>query len=303
MSVNGLPDMARLWQTPGHAELTDAWAAAIRTAPDLAGAACKGSTDWDWDVREAPEPAADRDARLDRAAAMCAGCPALAGCRAYRDALPERDRPPGVMAGQLTVPAAELRRLAAAERNRRKAAAHRAAARAAVAATGPPSGPRRYDALPGNRAGATAPHNAEEATAMTDTTTTTDAPGWGGVYANVHPDGRLVLTVKGAICPQAVEDLDEWHLLGRIQLAGDHDLDGRRKFSVLAFHRDTGDLARFYVAEPRHPSETITVAEAYDNPQWLSADVEYYQRTKPVWELLIQLPEITSVTIGTARDL
>lgn len=123
----------------------------------------------------------------------------------------------------------------------------------------------------------------------------------GGMCANVHPDGRMVIDVAGAPCPTGVEDLDAYHLLGRIQLAAEKGLPG--KFSVLAIAIDSGKLCRFYVVRPRHPSEVMDVDAARDDIDYLYATLDFYNHQKALWDTLIQLPEITTVIIGTVKDL
>ncbi|MBN7411168.1 hypothetical protein [Mycobacteroides abscessus] len=138
-------------------------------------------------------------------------------------------------------------------------------------------------------------------------TNNTDIALWGRVHANMHPDGRLALTLASVPCPQRTEDLDELHLLGRVRLPG----DGEHKISVVAFHRDNGEMCRFYVIKPTHPADFKPPNTAGCDPAtvaWLRdihrrLDAEIYARKMPVWNLVRQLPEITEVFIGGVEDL
>ncbi|UUO01694.1 hypothetical protein M4D79_25545 [Mycolicibacterium novocastrense] len=138
-------------------------------------------------------------------------------------------------------------------------------------------------------------------------TNNTDIAIWGRVHANLHPDGRLAITLVDAPCPQGIEDLDELHLLGRVRLPG----DGEHKISVVALHRDSGELCRFYIIKPTHPADFKPPNTAGLHPAmaaWLHdlhrrSDAERYARTLPVWNLVSQLPEITEVFIGSETDL
>src|SRR5690242_8398540 len=118
MTTDSPPSLARLWHTRRHGEVEAGMLASIAAAPDLAGAACKGSTAWDWDVRETPESTAAKDARLDAAAEACDRCPALDACREWLHSLPEAKRPTGITAGELTVPLTDR----SAYKRRRRAA-------------------------------------------------------------------------------------------------------------------------------------------------------------------------------------
>lgn len=291
MTADSMPVMARLWHTRRHGEVEAGMLAAIAAAPDLPGARCRGSTDWDWDPHERLEAADSRDARLAAAADECSRCPALAACRTWLHGLPESKRPVGITAGELWEPTTNRRR------SRR-----RAGVSPAVATT--PSG--RHNHTPKTPTGPTGPHRPKpkEEPMPTVHPPTTHPPAsytFGNVCANVHPDGRMVIDVAGAPCPTGVEDLDAYHLLGRIQLAAEKGLPG--KFSVLAIAIDTGKLCRFYVCRPRHPSEVMTVDEARDDIDWLYATLDIYNRQKALWDTLIQLPEIITITIGTVEDL
>ncbi|KUI13390.1 hypothetical protein AU192_24730 [Mycobacterium lehmannii] len=121
MSTADLPVMARLWRSRTPGDIEAGMTAAITAAPDLRGALCKGSDRWDWDPGEDPEPCAVRDSRLAAAAKTCTRCPVLQQCAAYLHGLPMEQRPPGVMAGELTLPPTERRR----QRKRAAAAATR----------------------------------------------------------------------------------------------------------------------------------------------------------------------------------
>lgn len=83
-------------------DLLDAWTAQIGSAPDLHGALCRGSADWDHDRDR--EPVADREARLARAVATCERCPVLAQCRAWLDGLPKHRQPTGAVGGRIVRP-------------------------------------------------------------------------------------------------------------------------------------------------------------------------------------------------------
>lgn len=96
------PRLRRLWHSRRDGDLIAGWLDAISTAPDLQGASCKGSADWDWD-RHGEMPDA-RDARLAAAVAACQRCPVLERCRRYRDGLPPNRRPAGAFAGEIAAP-------------------------------------------------------------------------------------------------------------------------------------------------------------------------------------------------------
>lgn len=76
---------------------------ALGAIPRLDGAVCKGSPDiWD----EPPHPSRDPDPsdtqeRLNYAVRACGCCPALSACRTWIASLPPRQRPCGVVAGQV----------------------------------------------------------------------------------------------------------------------------------------------------------------------------------------------------------
>lgn len=78
------------------ADLLDALAA----APALQGARCRGRHGM-FDPPTADEDTAATEARHRQALALCGRCPALARCGEWLDALPPRDRPPGVVAGRV----------------------------------------------------------------------------------------------------------------------------------------------------------------------------------------------------------
>lgn len=84
--------------------MTAKLAALLADRPDFTGAACRGQ----WllfDPAGEDEDHDDTDARHQRAATICRGCPVLAACRGWADQLPARARPPGVLAGQIPHPA------------------------------------------------------------------------------------------------------------------------------------------------------------------------------------------------------
>jgi hypothetical protein len=68
--------------------------AALAGIPRLPGARCVGKSDL-FDATDCPELA---EAALN----LCRGCPALAGCAAWFDSLPRRQRPTGVVAGRVS---------------------------------------------------------------------------------------------------------------------------------------------------------------------------------------------------------
>jgi hypothetical protein len=102
---------APLWHTRGPSDLLAGWTAAMASVPDLPGAACKGSAEWDYDHDQQPETLAEREARLDAAVAACHGCPVLEVCRRYVDGLPPRERPTGAIAGRVIAPGGRERRV------------------------------------------------------------------------------------------------------------------------------------------------------------------------------------------------
>lgn len=68
--------------------------------PPLRGAACTGK--WGlFDPRPSGESEKAAAERHQKAVELCAGCPALAACQAWVEALPARERPLGVVAGRL----------------------------------------------------------------------------------------------------------------------------------------------------------------------------------------------------------
>lgn len=78
----------------------DDLASTLAGVPLLEGARCKGRPErFDVDIRS------DREA-IDWAVFTCGACPALRKCRGWGDSLPPRQRPSGVVAGQLVDPAA-----------------------------------------------------------------------------------------------------------------------------------------------------------------------------------------------------
>lgn len=73
---------------------------ALAGAPSLPGARCRGRHHL-FDPAHADEVPATTDARHAQAVGLCRRCPALTRCAAWLDSLPDRDRPPGVVAAQL----------------------------------------------------------------------------------------------------------------------------------------------------------------------------------------------------------
>ena len=71
----------------------DALFEALRGIPPLPGALCRGQHEL-FDDADLP----------NRALALCARCPALAGCSTWFEALPPKHRPPGVIAGRVNSP-------------------------------------------------------------------------------------------------------------------------------------------------------------------------------------------------------
>ncbi|WP_197696053.1 helix-turn-helix domain-containing protein [Mycobacterium sp. E1715] len=76
-------------------------AAALARSPDLAGAACAGRSSL-FDLQPGWSP--EREKRERQALALCAECPALAGCRAWFAGLRAGEKPQGVIAGELRRP-------------------------------------------------------------------------------------------------------------------------------------------------------------------------------------------------------
>ena len=74
------------------------WAAA---APQMSGAACKGRSGlFDWHPLSDPH----READLETALQLCAGCPVLSECRQWVASLEWWQRLTGVVAGALVIP-------------------------------------------------------------------------------------------------------------------------------------------------------------------------------------------------------
>jgi WhiB family redox-sensing transcriptional regulator len=72
--------------------------AALAGIPRLPGAACRGHHElFDPHHGDAPE----RPGAEAKALALCHRCPALAGCSAWFDGLPPKQRPHGVIAGRV----------------------------------------------------------------------------------------------------------------------------------------------------------------------------------------------------------
>lgn len=73
--------------------------AAVR-APKLPGALCRNRAALFDEAEHGEDPAAVAE-RHERAAAVCQLCPALGPCSQWAASLPPRQRPPGVLAGQI----------------------------------------------------------------------------------------------------------------------------------------------------------------------------------------------------------
>lgn len=72
----------------------------LADTPRLAGAACVGL----WEAFDSPHPGeepADADYRHRTALALCRRCPVLDACAAWAAGLRGRDRPDGIIAGQI----------------------------------------------------------------------------------------------------------------------------------------------------------------------------------------------------------
>lgn len=74
---------------------------ALGMIPALPGARCRGRHHL-FDARPPDDPEADN--AQAHALALCARCPALTRCAEWFDALSPRQRPPGVVAGQVNRP-------------------------------------------------------------------------------------------------------------------------------------------------------------------------------------------------------
>lgn len=75
-------------------------AGALATAPALPGARCRGRHHL-FDEAHPDEPEEVTQARHAQALGLCSRCPSLEPCRAYFDRLKPRQRPGGVIAGQV----------------------------------------------------------------------------------------------------------------------------------------------------------------------------------------------------------
>jgi hypothetical protein len=104
------PHMSRLWHTRGASDLVAGWLRAMASIPNLRGAACRGSTAWDWDPLELPETREEREARLAAAVGACRSCRVLDACRRYTAAIPPSQRPTGAVAGRVIAPKGKERR-------------------------------------------------------------------------------------------------------------------------------------------------------------------------------------------------
>ena len=81
--------------------ITDLLTALAAQTPPLHGAACRGKTElYDRTVTMTAGPVNMRRARAE-ALAVCQSCPALTDCRHWLEALPEDQRPRGVVAGTI----------------------------------------------------------------------------------------------------------------------------------------------------------------------------------------------------------
>lgn len=122
--------------------------------------------------------------------------------------------------------------------------------------------------------------------------------------------GMLAVTL--AFAPiWRLEDCYGWDLLGRITMR--HESANHSRVNVVARHCATGTLGRFYVSKPKLPESDSGYYE--DMPpedlameSWLRdekrrSELDFYAMTFPLWDLVRQLPEITEVFIGTAKDL
>ena len=74
--------------------------AAIRSAPALPGARCRGRSHL-FDPQHPQERPEATDARHVQALGLCSLCPSLVPCREWVDGLPQRRRPLGVVAGRV----------------------------------------------------------------------------------------------------------------------------------------------------------------------------------------------------------
>lgn len=81
-------------------------AADMAHRPPLLAAACAGQWElFDEQNHDKRETATAAQQRHTHAALLCAACPELDPCRRWADGLTPRQRPPGVLAGQIPVPA------------------------------------------------------------------------------------------------------------------------------------------------------------------------------------------------------
>ncbi len=78
---------------------------ALGVIPALPGAACRGRTEL-FDERHPDEPDEQWTYRSQSALRVCTTCPSLTACTRWLDALPQGQRPRGVVAGQINQPAA-----------------------------------------------------------------------------------------------------------------------------------------------------------------------------------------------------
>jgi hypothetical protein len=76
--------------------------AAVRAAPALPGARCRGRHHL-FDEAAPGEDEDTVDQRHAQALQLCAACPALTRCADWFDSLPRSQRPTGVVAGRLNI--------------------------------------------------------------------------------------------------------------------------------------------------------------------------------------------------------
>lgn len=81
-------------------ESLDGILGALLGAVALPGAKCRRRW-WLFDEQHPNESEATAAARHTQALGLCSRCPSLDPCRAWFDALPPRERPPGVVAGRV----------------------------------------------------------------------------------------------------------------------------------------------------------------------------------------------------------
>ena len=82
------------------ARMFDSLLDALRSAPALPGARCRGKPHL-FDPQHPQERPEATDARHVQALGLCSLCPSLMACRGWVDGLPQRRRPLGVVAGRV----------------------------------------------------------------------------------------------------------------------------------------------------------------------------------------------------------